>query len=246
MLAGAGLPRIVAAARLPSCCAASQCPVRAACRGRAGSPTARTAGFDVTCPVSTMMPRPVSSPAASASVVSGTMPRPSTTTSASSSSREDTPEWTVLMPCSACTPCSHAATSSPSTMDIGGHTGSASVTSHPRVRAVEATSAPIRPAPTTSTVAPGTSATRSRSASSAVRSTCTRGSSQPGIGGTRPARTNVPSDSSTAPAPGRSAVTVVRLTSRTDWSSYHPSGCSAMSLISLAPLRNSFDRGGRS
>ena len=82
----------------------------------------------------------------------------------------------------------HAAPSrSPSGPASGVGAASTTVTSSPNLIAVEATSAPMKPAPITTRRAPGCSSARSATASSTVRSTCTPArSAAPGHAGPRP------------------------------------------------------------
>ena len=101
------------------------------------------------------------------------MPTPVTTTSAGTSepSASRTPAASMpvtetpqrsSVPCSACSRAQTAASSGPSTGVSGNGKASKTTTSRPSERHVEATSAPMNPAPTIATRTPGTKAARKR------------------------------------------------------------------------------------
>src|SRR6476469_5577039 len=130
---------------------------------------------------------------------------------------------------------------------------STTVTARPSLRAVEATSAPMNPAPMTTIRAPDRRSARSATASSMVRMTCTppivsqpgqRRAREPVAMTTASASTRVPFASSTAPEEVSSLVAAAPSIQSACRSS--SSDSSAKSASVNCPQRNSFDSGGRS
>ena len=130
---------------------------------------------------------------------------------------------------------------------------STTVTSRPNFVAVEATSAPMKPAPITTSLEPGRRSSRRASASSMVRSTWTPASrsgpcharARAPVATTTPsARTSLPSSNAMAPPPASSRIAWTPNTHRASMLSSSPSR--ARSLSQISPTRNSLDSGGRS
>ena len=277
---GTSLPSSAATAVAGCSSACVQCSVRTG-RPRAGdqaaaqSPTATTPGSDVAPRSSVTTPSRRSRPDPASHSTLGRAPMPTTTTSAGSR-RPSASSTTCIRevpvrpatpvpvssrtPCSACSPAQTPPISGPSGPASGTGRLSTTVTSRPRPRAVEATSAPTKPAPMTTRCAPGTRSARRATASSRVRSTWTpagdaapSSDSVPGrrrarapVASTTPsARTSPPSASRTARVAGSRATAVVP--SRQSSSSASSSGpLRARASAEAVPARNCLDSGGRS
>ena len=142
----------------------------------------------------------------------------------------------------------------PSACSSGCPSASISITSRPRSRQLAATSAPMKPPPTTATRGPASSAARIASASSSVRSMKTPSrSGWPGsLRGAAPVAMTRPSNAICAPP--SSSTRRSRASSRTarepKWSSAcsgsRPPRASAMRSASHSPRSTCFESGGRS
>ena len=159
------------------------CPSNRGFGQRAISPAATTPGA-ATHSSSHTTPLSIVSPDPSSHAVSGTTPMPTSTTSASTavpspsrtrSTRSSPSIASTCTPVRRSTPWSRciaaitAPSSGPNPRTIGCGSASSTVTSSPRPRHVAATSAPMNPAPITTTFGPASSRARSASASSSVR-----------------------------------------------------------------------------
>lgn len=214
----------------------AMCRVRFATRSSTStqSPPAQTSSWPTTRidrSVSRPPCGPSGSPAARASVVSGSTPMPSTTTSAgyvpasvtTADTRPSGPvrisvtaaRFTVVMPRPSIAPCTRRPMSG-SRVAIGCSPRFSTVTSKPRFSMASAISTPMYPAPTTTarrrSVPTRSSESRSAWPSSSVCTPCTPGASMPGSAG-RTGRAPVPITSLSYPV--QDEVPVSRSTART-------------------------------
>lgn len=157
-------------------------------RAQATSPTAATPGTEVSPAASVRTPPDSPSPEPISQSVAGRQPTPRSTRSAGRTEPSvsstavtcrrprscATPTPTLSStPCSACRPAQTAPISAPSGPASGTGSISTTVTWTPKATAVLATSDPMKPAPTTTSRAPGRNCWRSARASPGVRSVCT-------------------------------------------------------------------------